>query len=109
MLVNMICVYIYVPRPMVILDYALNQEAGHDLSILHLSMQKANSWHAGICYATIGNAFYARKSDAPGHAQPIKAQHVGFTNVESELQKAISVAYGGDAYARSLLLPSVQP
>lgn len=69
-------------------------------------MQKISSWHAGLCYATIGNAFYARKSDAPGHAQPIKAQQVGFTDVENELRKAISAAYGGDAYARSSLLPS---
>ena len=87
-------------------EYALNKEAGHDLSVLHLSMQRANSWHAGLCYATIGNAFYARKSDAPGHAQPVKAQQLGFTNVESELRNAISVAYGGDAYARSSSVPS---
>ncbi|KAL3144033.1 hypothetical protein ABBQ32_003837 [Trebouxia sp. C0010 RCD-2024] len=55
---------------------------------------------AGSIYAQIGNAIYARISDAPGHAKPIKAQEVGFANMETDLQKAISVAYGGNAFAR---------
>ena len=67
-------------------------------------MPKTSSRHAGLCYAKAGNAVYARISDAPGHAKPMEAHKVGFTNVDSEVKKAISLAYGGDAYAR---LPSV--
>lgn len=60
-------------------------------------------WCAGSVYAKIGNFVYARSSNVPGHAKP-RAQKKGFTNTESDIQKAIAVCYGGKAKDRYVTL-----